>query len=129
MQDIKIVATPNAPGAIGPYSQAVVHAGLVYCSGQVAFLPATGEFVEGGVEAQTTQVFKNLKAVLAEAGSSLGRALKLTVYVKDMNDFAAINQVYAAHFEGLPNPARATVEVARLPKDALVEIDCVAAVG
>jgi len=128
MQDITIIATSKAPGAIGPYSQAVVHGGLVYCSGQVGFDPATGEFVSGGVEAQTERVFENLKAVLAAAGSSLAGALKLTVYVKDMNDFVAINAVYAKHFQGIGHPARATVEVSRLPKDALVEIDCVAVV-
>jgi len=127
MQPIEIVATDQAPGAIGPYSQAVVHAGIVYCSGQVCFDPITGEFVSGGVEEQTKRVFENLKAVLASAGSGLDCALKMTVYVKDMNDFAAINAVYASYFEGLGHPARATVEVARLPKDALVEIDCVAA--
>ena len=125
----RIIRSDSAPAAIGPYSQAVVHGGVAYCSGQIGMEPATGALVEGGVEAQTKRVFENLKAVLAEAGSGLELALKLTVYVKDMNDFGAINGVYATYFEGLPHPARATVEVSRLPKDALVEIDCVAAVS
>lgn len=126
MQDRRIVSTPDAPAAIGPYSQAIVHAGLVYCSGQVALDPATKELVPGGVEAQTRQVLKNLGNVLAAAGSSFERVLKTTVYLKDMGDFAAMNAVYGEHFQSAP-PARATVEVARLPKDARVEIDCVAA--
>ena len=126
MQDRRIVSTPDAPAAIGPYSQAVVHGGLVYCSGQVALDPATKELVPGGVEAQTRQVLKNLGNVLAAAGSSFERVLKTTVYLKDMGDFAAMNAVYGEHFQSAP-PARATVEVARLPKDARVEIDCVAA--
>lgn len=126
MQDRRIVSTPDAPAAIGPYSQAIVHAGLVYCSGQVALDPATKELVPGGVEAQTRQVLKNLGNVLAAAGSSFERVLKTTVYLKDMGDFAAMNAVYGEHFLSAP-PARATVEVARLPKDARVEIDCVAA--
>lgn len=126
MQDRRIVSTPDAPAAIGPYSQAIVHGGLVYCSGQVALDPATKELVPGGVEAQTRQVLKNLGNVLAAAGSSFERVLKTTVYLKDMGDFAAMNAVYGEHFKSAP-PARATVEVARLPKDARVEIDCVAA--
>lgn len=126
MQDRRIVSTPDAPAAIGPYSQAIVHGGLVYCSGQVALDPATKELVPGGVEAQTRQVLKNLGNVLAAAGSSFERVLKTTVYLKDMGDFAAMNAVYGEHFQSAP-PARATVEVARLPKDARVEIDCVAA--
>lgn len=126
MQDRRIVSTPDAPAAIGPYSQAIAHGGLVYCSGQVALDPATKELVPGGVEAQTRQVLKNLGNVLAAAGSSFERVLKTTVYLKDMGDFAAMNAVYGEHFKSAP-PARATVEVARLPKDARVEIDCVAA--
>jgi 2-iminobutanoate/2-iminopropanoate deaminase len=126
MQDRRTVSTPDAPGAIGPYSQAIVHAGLVYCSGQVALDPATKELVAGGIEEQTKQVLKNLANVLAAAGSSLERVLKTTVYLQKMDDFARMNAVYGTCFTKEP-PARATVEVAKLPKNALVEIDCVAA--
>lgn len=126
MQDRRIVSTPDAPAAIGPYSQAIVHGGLVYCSGQVALDPATKELVPGGVEEQTRQVLANLGNVLTAAGSSFARVLKTNVYLKSMGDFAAMNAVYGQHFSK-DAPARATVEVARLPKDALVEIDCVAA--
>jgi 2-iminobutanoate/2-iminopropanoate deaminase len=126
MQARRIVSTPDAPAAIGPYSQAIVCGGLVYCSGQVALDPATKELVQGGIEAETRQVLKNLANVLAAAGTSLARVLKTTVYLKSMGDFAAMNAVYGQHFASAP-PARATVEVARLPKDALVEIDCLAA--
>ena len=131
MQDRRPVSTPNAPAAIGPYSQAVVHAGLVYCSGQVALDPAKGELVPGGIEEQTRQVLKNLGSVLAAAGSSLERVLKTTVYLQRMDDFAKMNAIYGTYFpadKGAP-PARATVEVAKLPKGALVEIDCVAALA
>ena len=126
MQDRRPVSTPDAPGAIGPYSQAVVHAGLVYCSGQVALDPRKGELVPGGIEAETRQVLTNLGNVLAAAGSSLERVLKTTVYLQRMDDFARMNAVYGTFFTKDP-PARATVEVAKLPKNALVEIDCVAA--
>mgnify|MGYP001156635533 CR=1 FL=1 len=126
MNDRRIVSTPDAPGAIGPYSQAVVHAGLVYCSGQVALDPATKELVAGGIEEQTKQVLKNLGNVLTAAGSSLERVLKTTVYLQKMDDFAKMNAVYGSFFSK-EFPARATVEVAKLPKNALVEIDCVAA--
>ena len=126
MQERRIVSTPGAPAAIGPYSQAIVCGGLVYCSGQVALDPATKELVQGGIEAETRQVLKNLGSVLAAAGTSLARVLRTTVYLKSMGDFAAMNAVYGQHFASAP-PARATVEVARLPKDALVEIDCIAA--
>ena len=126
MQDRRIVSTSDAPAAIGPYSQAIVFGGLVYCSGQVALDPAKKELVPGGVEEQTRQVLKNLGNVLAASGSSFARVLKTNVYLKSMNDFAAMNAVYGQHFMK-DAPARATVEVARLPKDALVEIDCIAA--
>lgn len=126
MQDRRTVSTPNAPAAIGPYSQAIVHAGLVYCSGQVALDPAKGELVPGGIEEETRQVMKNLSGVLNAAGSSLAGVLKTTVYLQRMDDFAKMNAVYGGFFEVNP-PARATVEVAKLPKGALVEIDCVAA--
>ena len=128
MTDRRQVATSAAPAAIGPYSQAIVAGGLVHCSGQVALVPETGEMLDGDVVAQTERVFQNLKAVLAEAGSGLERVVKCQVYLASMDDFGAVNEVYARHFEGLVPPARACVEVARLPKDALVEIDCVALV-
>ena len=128
MTDRKIVATKGAPDAIGPYSQAVVAGGLVFCSGQVAFDPSTMEIVEGGVQAETRQCLQNLTAVLEEAGSSLARALRMTVYLKDMNDFAAVNEVYGTFFEAEP-PARVCIEASRLPKDVAVEIDCIALVG
>jgi len=128
MQDRRIVSTPEAPAAIGPYSQAVVQGGLVYCSGQVALDPATKELVPGGIEAETRQVLRNLSAVLVAAGSGPARVLKTTVYLKSMDDFARMNAVYATVF-GAEAPARATVAVAGLPKGALVEIDCVAAVA
>jgi len=128
MQDRRTVSTPDAPGAIGPYSQAIVHGGLVYCSGQVALDPATQELVPGGIEAQTKQVLKNLARVLEAAGSSLERVLKTTVYLQRIDDFAKMNAAYGGFFPKDP-PARATVEVAKLPRNALVEIDCVAASG
>lgn len=126
MQNRERVATPQAPTAIGPYSQAIVAAGLVYCSGQIALDPTTGNLVTGDVAAQTERVMENLKAVLLAAGSQLSQAVKCTVYLKSMSDFAAMNAVYGRYFPEKTPPARATVEVARLPKDALVEIDCTA---
>ena len=120
------VTTPSAPAAIGPYSQAIVAGGLVHCSGQIALDPATGALVPGDVSAQAERVLANLTAVLAAAGSSPARAVKCTVYLKSMSDFAAVNAVYARHFPGDTPPARATVAVADLPKGALVEIDCTA---
>lgn len=122
------VSTPNAPAAIGPYSQAVVHGGVVYCSGQIALDPETGAFVEGDVATQTRRVLRNLDAVLHAAGTGRSRVLRTTVYLRDMADFAAMNAVYAEFF-GDARPARATVAVAGLPRDARVEIDCVAAIG
>ena len=129
MSERQVVATPAAPAAIGPYSQAVVAGGFVHCSGQIALDPESGELVEGDVAAQTRRVLDNLRAVLEEAGSSLARVVKCTVYLRDMDDFAAVNAVYGAAFAGDAPPARATVQVARLPMDAAVEIDCVALVG
>jgi 2-iminobutanoate/2-iminopropanoate deaminase len=126
MHDRRPVSTTDAPAAIGPYSQAIVHGGLVYCSGQVALDPTTKELVPGGIEAETRQVLTNLKGVVEAAGASLERVLKTTVYLQRMDDFARMNAVYATFF-GAHAPARATVEVAKLPKGALVEIDCVAA--
>lgn len=123
------IATPDAPQAIGPYSQAIVAGGLVHCSGQIAFDPKSMTIVEGDVSAQTERVLRNLTAVLKAAGSDLSRVVKCNVYLKSMNDFAAMNAVYGKHFTGDMPPARSTVEVARLPKDVLVEIDCVALAG
>jgi 2-iminobutanoate/2-iminopropanoate deaminase len=123
----EIIATNDAPGAIGPYSQAVRVGNMVFVSGQIPIDPATGNFVSEDVTEQTHQVLKNLSAVLQAAGSSLKAVVKTTVFVADMNDFAAMNAVYAEYFtENFP--ARATVEAARLPKDARVEIECIALV-
>ena len=123
-----IIATNNAPKAIGPYSQAVAYNGVLYCSGQIPLDPATGVLVEGDVSVQTERVLENLKAVLEAAGSSLEKVLKTTVFIKDMNEFAKINEIYARYF-GASLPARATVEVARLPRDVRVEIEAIAALG
>ena len=119
------VHSDAAPKAIGPYSQAIIANGFVFCSGQTPIDPATGNLVEGGIEAQTHQVFKNLIAVLAAAGTSLDQVVKSNVFLKDMNNFAAMNAIYASYFKGAP-PARSTVEVARLPKDCMVEIEMIA---
>lgn len=123
----EIISTDKAPGAIGPYSQAIKAGGLLYCSGQIPIDPSTGEFVEGGVTEQTEQVFKNLIAVLEAGGTGLEGVVKTTVFLADMNDFAAMNEVYAKYFNS-NKPARATVQAARLPRDAKVEIECIAAV-
>ncbi|MBE2978018.1 RidA family protein [Priestia megaterium] len=120
------VQTKNAPQAIGPYSQGIVVNNLFYSSGQIPLRP-DGTLVEGDVQVQTTQVFENLKAVLEEAGASLNTVVKATVFIKDMNDFAALNEVYGDYF-GDHKPARSCVEVARLPKDVLVEIEVIALV-
>jgi 2-iminobutanoate/2-iminopropanoate deaminase len=120
-----VIATPNAPAAIGPYSQAISIHGFVFLSGQIPLDPATGELVVGGIEEQTQRVLQNLVAVLEAAGSSLSEVVKTTVYLKDMSEFATMNEVYGRFFTDNP-PARATVEVARLPKDVRVEIDCIA---
>jgi 2-iminobutanoate/2-iminopropanoate deaminase len=124
----KVVATDKAPKAIGPYSQAVVHNGLAYLSGQIPLDPATGQLVEGDVAAQTVHVLENLKAVLEACGSGLDRVVKTTVYIKDMGEFAKMNEVYGKYFSENP-PARSTVEAARLPRDVRVEIDAIAIVG
>jgi 2-iminobutanoate/2-iminopropanoate deaminase len=124
---METVSTENAPGAIGPYSQAVKTGNLVFCSGQIPIDPATGEFVSNDVAEQTEQVLKNLTAVLEAAGTHLNNVVKTTVFLADMNDFAAMNEVYAKFFD-TNKPARATVQAARLPKDARVEIECIAIV-
>ncbi len=130
MSDKKAVSTKSAPAAIGPYSQAVRVGDFLYTSGQVGFDPATGALVDGGIEAQTTRVLENLKAVLEAAGIGFENVLKTTVFLKNMGDFAAMNAIYATYLapEGVVAPARSTVEVARLPKDALVEIEAIAKV-
>ncbi len=127
MADLKSVATGKAPKAIGPYSQAVIANGFLYSAGQIALDPATMVLVGSDVTAQTERVLRNLEAILHEAGSSLGRVVKTTVFLADMGDFAAMNEVYAKHF-GEHRPARSTVAAKTLPKNALVEIDVVALV-
>jgi 2-iminobutanoate/2-iminopropanoate deaminase len=122
-----VVSTDKAPGAIGPYSQAVKVNGMVFCSGQIPIDPATGSFVSEEIAEQTEQVLKNLNAVLESAGCGLDRVVKTTVFLADMDDFAAMNEVYSKYFD-TNKPARATVQAARLPRDAKVEIDCVAVV-
>ena len=124
----EIIKTEGAPAAIGPYSQAVRAGGFVFASGQIPLDPATGQFVEGGVREQTEQVLRNIMAVLEAAGTGLDRVVKTTVFLADMDDFAAMNEVYGRYFAEDP-PARATVEAARLPRDARVEIEVVALVG
>ncbi len=122
------ISTPHAPAAIGPYSQAVKIGDLLYTSGQIPLDPVSGQVVSGGITEQTTRVLENLKAVLEAAGSTLSNVVKTTVFLKDMNDFAPMNAVYGNYLapEGAVPPARSTVEVARLPKDVLVEIEVIA---
>ena len=122
---MEIIATEKAPAALGPYSQAIRTNGMIYCSGQIPINPATGAIEAKTIEEQTTQSITNLKNVLEKAGSSLAKVVKTTVFIKNMNDFAALNKVYAELF-GDTKPARSCVEVARLPKDVLVEIECIA---
>jgi len=124
----KTVSTEHAPKAIGPYSQAVLHNGIAYLSGQIPLDPATNQLVEGDIVVQTERVLQNLKAVLEAAGSSLGSVLKTTVFLKDMAEFPKMNEVYAKYFPENP-PARSTVQAARLPRDVNVEIDAIAAIG
>ena len=120
-----IVSTDRAPRAIGPYSQAVISNGFVFVSGQVPIDPATGQIVAGGIAEQTARVFENIRNVLEAAGSSLEQAVKTTVYLKDMGEFAQMNEAYGRYFPANP-PARATIEAARLPRDVRIEIDCIA---
>jgi len=128
--DVKriIVKTNLAPAAIGPYSQAVKAGNLVFTSGQIPLDPATKSVVEGGIQEQSHQVMKNLSTVLAASGSSLANVLRTTCFLKDLNDFAAFNDVYASYFDSEP-PARSTVQVAKLPLDVMMEVDCVALIG
>ena len=121
----EIISTEKAPGAIGPYSQAIKTGGMVFCSGQIPIDPVTGEFVSNDIVEQTEQVLKNLAAVLEAANTNLGNVVKTTVFLADMSDFAAMNEVYGRYFSE-NKPARATVQAARLPRDAKVEIDCIA---
>ena len=124
---IKVVSTPDAPKALGPYSQAMIAGGFVFCSGQIPIDPGTNSIMAVSVEEQTRRSIENLSAVLEAAGSSLSRVVKTTVFIKDMDDFAAVNGVYAEMF-GDTKPARSCVEVARLPKDVKIEIECIAAI-
>ncbi|MDO4555544.1 MAG: RidA family protein [Lachnospiraceae bacterium] len=120
-----IISTEKSPAAIGPYSQAVEVNGIIYTSGMIPVIPATGQIVEGGVKEQTKQVFENLAALLQAAGSDLSQVFKTTVFIKDMNDFGSVNEVYATFFDG-DYPSRSCVEVARLPKDVLIEVEVIA---
>jgi 2-iminobutanoate/2-iminopropanoate deaminase len=124
------VSTPHAPAAIGPYTQAIRLGQILYTSGQIALDPATGQLVPGAIAEQTTRVLENLKAILTTAGTDLAHVIKTVVFLKDMNDFAAMNAIYGKYLapEGVTPPARSTVEVARLPKDALVEIEVIATI-
>ena len=121
---MKTVSTGNAPAAIGPYSQAQIVGNLVFCSGQIPVIPETGALAQG-LEAQANQVFKNISALLSAAGSDISKVVKTTVFIKNMDDFAAINAIYAQYFTE-PFPARSCVEVARLPKDVLLECEAIA---
>ena len=121
----KVISTTNAPAAIGPYSQAVQAGNMLFASGQLGIDPATGNFVEGGAKEQTVQVFKNIHAILNEAGYTTNDIVKTTVFLADMNDFAAMNEVYASQFDGM-FPARSAVAVKTLPKNGLVEIEFIA---
>ena len=122
------VSTPDAPGAIGPYSQAIIAGGFLFASGQIPLDPTTGTITEGGITAQAHQVLQNLGAVLKAAGVSYDRVVKTTVYLSDMADFPAVNDIYATYFPA-PAPARATIQAAALPRNVLVEIDLVAFIG
>ena len=124
----EIVSTENAPGAIGPYSQAIKTANMVFCSGQIPIDPKTGDFISTEITGQTEQVLKNLSAVLEAAGASLGDVVKTSVFLADMGDFTAMNEVYTRYFND-NKPARATVQAARLPRDARIEIDCIAVIA
>ena len=124
----KGISTDRAPKAIGPYTQAILANGFAFLSGQIPLDPSTNTLIEGDIEAQTERVLQNIRAVLEASGSSLGQVVKTTVFLKDMGEFAKMNEVYGRHFSENP-PARSTVEAARLPRDVRVEIDCIALVG
>ena len=124
--DLRVVATEKAPKAIGPYSQAIIAGGLVFCSGQIPLIPETGQILEGDAATQARQALANLRAVLEAAGSSMALVVKTTVFLSDMNDFADVNAVYAEAF-GEHRPARSAIQIGRLPKDAKVEIEATAA--
>jgi 2-iminobutanoate/2-iminopropanoate deaminase len=121
---MKILSTDKAPAAIGPYSQAIISGGLLFASGQIPLVPETGAIIEGGIKEQTLQVIKNIEAVLGSAGADITKVVKSTCFLKNMGDFAEFNEVYSQYFTG--KPARSTVEVAALPKGALVEIEIIA---
>lgn len=121
----KVISTPKAPAAIGPYSQAIEINNMIFTSGIIPINPANGTLVDGSVEEQTKQVFDNMKGLLEDAGTSLDKVIKTTVFIKDMNDFSRVNEVYASYFDG-DYPARSCVEVARLPKDVLIEVEAIA---
>jgi 2-iminobutanoate/2-iminopropanoate deaminase len=121
----KAVETHTAPSAIGPYSQAIVHGDMVFCSGQIGLDPASGRIVDGGVEAQTRRVLENLREVLLAAGFTFANVVKTTVFIVDLADFDIVNRIYGEHFES-PYPARSTVQVSALPRNALVEIEAIA---
>ena len=121
----KVIHTPNAPAAVGPYSQAIDCGDLVFCSGQIPLVPATGEVVEGGIEAQTRQIFANIQAVLAEAGLTLANVVKSTVFMTDLGQFGVFNGIYGEYFPENP-PARSCVEISKLPKGVSVEIEVIA---
>ncbi|HVF69736.1 MAG TPA: RidA family protein [Xanthomonadales bacterium] len=123
---MKVIKTDTAPKVVGPYSQAIVAGDMIFCSGQIGLDPATGEMAGDDIESQTNQVIKNLSAVLEEAGSFLNKVVKTTCYLKNMDDYTRFNEIYAKFF--ISNPARATIEVSKLPKDALVEIEAIAAI-
>ena len=127
MANLKRVETANAPAAIGPYSQAIIVNGMLYTAGQIPLDPASMEIVTGGIAEQTEQVMKNLAAILAEAGTSLQNVVKTTVFLQDMGEFTAMNNIYEKHF-GSHKPARSTVQAARLPRDVKVEIEVIAVV-
>jgi len=128
MKEKKVIYSKKAPEAIGPYSQAIVYDGLVYCSGQIGIFPENGSFAGNAIKEQTRQVMKNLGSVLAEAGSDFSKVIKCSIFLSDMSDFGVVNQIYGEYFTDNP-PSRETVAVKTLPKNALVEISCIAAVG
>ena len=123
----KIISTDRAPKAIGPYSQAVISNGFAFLSGQIPLDPATNQLIQGDITAQTERVFENIKGLLEACGSSLGQVVKTTVFIKDMGEFAKMNEVYARYFPENP-PSRSTIEAARLPRDVRIEIECIALV-